>query len=218
MATGVLGTGTATGQTDFYYDGTNVVEEHQGGIVTAQYVWAPDGTLVLRDSYNPSVNGGIANPLIPNASGSTLDQRIYALTDAFNNTVAITDIAGNMLERYVYDANGRPQPLSPYWAPYPTASSSSGPDQYTSSVQYNWQYLYHGARWVQLFTNWTSSVSGGTGAAGSSTTYFGGGLNEYAGGVGGFYSSNDGRPVTPNLAAEIGGGNARMTRRRWGSA
>jgi len=202
----VTGTGISpqTAQTDLFYNGTKVVEEHQPGLVSAQYVWAPDGTLVLRDRYVPTTNGGNASPLIPNPSGTNLNERLYALTDAFGSTVAITAVNGTVLERYVYDANGRPQPLTAGWSAYAAATSSGGPDPDASA--YDWQYLYHGARYLALFTNWTATDVDYDGYSGS-TTYLGGGLYEYNGGST-WASTNDGRPVEPNTAAEIAGGNA----------
>ena len=212
-----------TAQTDFFYDGTNVVEEHQGATtaaehVSAQFVRAPDGTLVLRDRYVPTTNGGNASPLIPNTATTNLNERVYALTDAFGSTTAITGIDGTVLERYVYGANGRPQALTPAWTNYQSATSKFGPDAYTS--QYDWQYMYHGARYLQLFTNWYVSTGGGIGGT-TSTSYFGGGLYEYGGGSA-WYSSFDGRPVQPNTAAEISAGNAHdpaamdnVRHRRW---
>ena len=56
-------------------------------------------------SYVPTTNGGNASPLIPNTATTNLNERVYALTDAFGSTTAITAIDGTVLERYVYGAN-----------------------------------------------------------------------------------------------------------------
>ena len=43
----------------------------------------------------------------PNADG-TLDERLYAFQDPNWNVIALTDVSGDVQERYAYDAYGMP--------------------------------------------------------------------------------------------------------------
>ena len=45
--------------------------------------------------------------------GTGLDERVYALIGPDGSVVAVTDVAGAVLERYVYDALGSAQVLDP---------------------------------------------------------------------------------------------------------
>jgi len=94
-------TNASTGvTTDLYYSGSNVIEERQGGTVTAQYVWGLGYTndLVLRDDNTTSGSLGV--------SGSGLGRRIYVEQDANFDVTSLTDTSGNVLERFAYDAYG----------------------------------------------------------------------------------------------------------------
>jgi YD repeat-containing protein len=86
--------------TDLYYDGSNVIEERQSGMVTAQYVWGLGyvNDLVLRDDNTTSGSLGV--------SGSGLGRRIYVEQDANFDVTSLTDTSGNVLERFAYDAYG----------------------------------------------------------------------------------------------------------------
>ncbi len=97
----------------FYYSNQwQVLEERTGTNTTAerQYVWGVryQDDLVLRDLFG--------------------EPRMYALADYFQPT-ALSDISGNIQERYAYKAFGD---VSYYSAAFDSLTSSS----------YNWTYLY----------------------------------------------------------------------------
>ena len=109
--------------TDLYYSaGWQVLEERQGGVVQARYVWSPAGidTLVLRD-YSTQHNG-------------VLDQRLYVQQDANGNVTALVDTSGNVVERYDYDPYGAATVLNPDFSVRGTSS-------------YNWNYFFQGKRY-----------------------------------------------------------------------
>lgn len=79
----------------YYSSQWQVVEEREGGIAVVQRTWSPvyvDSAIVIdRDS---------------DADG-TLDERSYVHEDANFNVTALTNAAGDVIERYLYDAYGR---------------------------------------------------------------------------------------------------------------
>ena len=85
----------------YYSAAWQVLEERVGGETDAQYVWAPlyagktrVDVLVLRDR------------------GS---ERLYVQQDGQGSVVALVSAAGTVVERYVYDAYGRPSVLTSGW-------------------------------------------------------------------------------------------------------
>ena len=68
-----------------------------------QYVWSPDGRLVLRDrrDLNSTAPGGIGY------AGSPLNERVYAQQDAAGHVTSVAGVAGSVLERYAYTPEGR---------------------------------------------------------------------------------------------------------------
>ena len=80
--------------TDYYYNTSwQVVEEQQGGTMTAQYVWDIRyiDTPICR--FTPQTGGGT--------------QALYYTTDANNNVTALVNSYGSVVERYVYDSYGK---------------------------------------------------------------------------------------------------------------
>jgi RHS repeat-associated protein len=113
--------------TDFYYsDRGQVIEEQQNGQATTQYVWSPFyvNQLVERDDQ-------------PNAAG-TLTRRLYVEQDANYNVTSLTDSAGNVIERYVYDPYGTVTVLNP--------DGSIKGDGTLASSSYGMAYLFQGGR------------------------------------------------------------------------
>jgi RHS repeat-associated protein len=100
----------------FYYDGQQVVEvrqpDGQGGLEPAtQYVWSLRyvDSPILRDSFS-------SGTLVP-------ADRLYYLTDANHNVTAVVDIAGDVQERYDYDAYGKFTIYDANWANPGTTSA-----------------------------------------------------------------------------------------------
>jgi RHS repeat-associated protein len=103
---------------DVYFNSNwQILEEDQAGAVKAQYVWSADGQddLVLRD-----------------ATGYGFGVQ-YVQQDGNGNVTAITDSAGNVLERYIFDSYGAVTYLTPGW----TAEGASA---------YGWNFLFEGGR------------------------------------------------------------------------
>ena len=102
-----------------------VIEERVGGTaasnVATQYVMGVSGDLVLRDSYS---GGTIV------ASG-----RLYALTDANGDVMALVSGSAQVAERYEYDLYGAVTVLDA--GANPRAGNASA---------YGWQYLFQGGR------------------------------------------------------------------------
>ena len=118
--------GTLTETRHFYYDSDwRCLEERLNSATTAdrQYVWGLRyiDDLVLRDRDTDGDGDG------------TLDERLYALQDANWNVVALTDTAGNVQERYAYDAYGTPSVLDGGFTP-------------RAASQYDWETLFCGYR------------------------------------------------------------------------
>ena len=116
--------GALTETRHFYYDSDwRCLEERLNGATTAdrQYVWGLRyiDDLVLRDR--------------DTTGDGTLDERLYALQDANWNVVALTDTAGNVQERYAYDAYGTPSVLNADFT-------------IKANTPYDWQTLFCGYR------------------------------------------------------------------------
>jgi YD repeat-containing protein len=113
-------TGTLT---DLYYSTAGqVIEQREGSLVRAQYVWSAVDPQALVERDRDTTGGG------------TLSERLYVQQDADYNVTALTDTSGNVVERYVYDPYGAPTVLAPDWS---SRSSSS----------YAWVYLFQGGRY-----------------------------------------------------------------------
>ncbi len=111
--------------TRYLYDGWRVVEERDPqDHVTQQYV---DGA---------SIDGHLAMDQY-NADGVTLNRTLYYHEDAKGWVVALSDASGAVVERYSYDAYGKPTFLDAAGTPYA--------DQTRSRVGN--PYLYNGMRW-----------------------------------------------------------------------
>ncbi len=90
------------------------------GTDPARYVYAPNGTLLLREM-------GTFGATTPN-------QYIYALTDPAGTVIAIASAAGTVDERYVFDGLGNAQALQANGTPYGVATFSN------PSRSANWQF------------------------------------------------------------------------------
>jgi RHS repeat-associated protein len=111
--------------TDLYYSADyQVIEERVGGAARASYVWSAVyvDALVARDR-DADANG-------------SLEERIYAVTDANFNVTALVDTAGVVLERFTYDPFGRFDVWTPAWVAKPGGSDVG------------WAYLHQGLRYV----------------------------------------------------------------------
>jgi RHS repeat-associated protein len=107
--------------TDLYFSMQGqVIEERQGGTVTAQNVWSIDyvNSLLLRDDNSTSGNLGL--------SGSGLGTRTYYQSDANYNVTAIVGNSGSVIQRYVYTAYGEQTVLSDTWVASSATNSISG--------------------------------------------------------------------------------------------
>jgi RHS repeat-associated protein len=109
-------TRTASGTTrDLYYSNAwQVLEERVSGSMDRQYVWGMRyiDEMVCRDDAS--------------------SQRLYALQDANFNVTALTDAAGAVLERFVYDPYGNASVRDINW----TGTSDA----------YDWLYRHQGGR------------------------------------------------------------------------
>ena len=112
----------------YYSQNWQVIEERQGGTTTRQYVWSPFyvDSLVERDDHDPAT------------SGTALNRRLYAQTDANFNVTSLTDASGTVVERYVYDPYGAVTVLNPDG----TVRGDGSP----AASQYGWVYLHQGLR------------------------------------------------------------------------
>ncbi len=111
---------------DLYYSAAwQVLEEREGSLVRAQYVWSPVyvDALILRDRDT-------------NGDGS-LEERLYVHQDANWNVTAVINSAGAVQERYVEDPYGQPTVLAPDWT---TRVSSL----------FAWSYLHQGGRYESV--------------------------------------------------------------------
>jgi RHS repeat-associated protein len=84
----VTNDGAQNGTTDYYLDGQQDIEEHNGsGALTQQYVYGP----------------GIDEPLVLDRAGG---QRLFYNQNALGSVYALTDTNGVVVEGYQYDAYG----------------------------------------------------------------------------------------------------------------
>ena len=112
------------GATELYYSsGWQVLEERQGGVARASYVWSPVyvDALVARDRDADGV------------AGNGREERLYALADANHNVTALVGVDGQVKERYGYSVFGRVEILD--------ASYS-----FKTYSDFNWTVLYNGGR------------------------------------------------------------------------
>jgi YD repeat-containing protein len=170
-------TQTASGSTrQSYYDGSNVIEERAAdGTVAAQYVWSGPGQLLLRDQ--PQVTSG--------------PTRLYALSDAAGSITSIVGYtAGSwqVMERYLYTADGQPIAVQQNWTPN-HVTLSDGTSEPATSTMYGWNFLYHGLRFHTLTTDVAAA------------DYQPIGLYEQMGGTQ-WTDPQHGRTLTPNEASD----------------
>jgi RHS repeat-associated protein len=116
-------TGANQGTVSYYYNSNwKCLEEYEGSNTepTKQYVYGVRGRndLILRDR---DTNGD-----------DTLDERLYALTDAMGSVTAVTDTSGDVKQRYSYRAFGPSEVLNPDFTAW------------TSGTDYDWQTRFHG--------------------------------------------------------------------------
>lgn len=109
-----------------YSNQWQVLEEREYGNVREQYVWSPVyvDALVLRDRDADLT------------MGNGLEERLYVQQDANYNVTSLVDIAGDVVERYVYDPYGTVTVLDPYWTP--------------ANPSYGWRYLHQGGRYDSI--------------------------------------------------------------------
>ena len=121
------------------------------GTDPARYVYAPDGTLLLREM-------GVSGATTPT-------QTLYALTDSTGTVVAIAGATGVVDERYVFDGLGNAQALQADGTPYDVTTFSNpnrsanwefqqqfSGSQFDTGTQllnyegtdYAWNIIYHG--------------------------------------------------------------------------
>jgi hypothetical protein len=155
IATSTLppGSGIPTG-TQTYYDGANpiIVREFDNTTQLMRYVWSPaDGRMILRDAVASQLSSDTG--LTGITANSFAYQRLYPMTDALGNIVAVAAPTGVVLERYVYTADGTPTALNSNWS---TVSAVGNYSIYTS--QFAWNWFYRGEQWVQ--TSFGSAISG----------------------------------------------------------
>ena len=160
--------GSAKTQTDYYYAGDQLLETRVArpstwagegkavdpgtAAVQYQYVWSPAyvDTPVLRDKYSAGqmvgTSGGASSP---SAAG-----RIYYLTDANANVTAVADPAGNVLERYSYDAYGDVTVYDAKWETVSGNASAMGNTVLFGGMQQDsvTGLYYDSARWYDPAT------------------------------------------------------------------
>ena len=112
-------------RTDYYYDREwRVIEERlerdlSGGAellpaesVYAEYVWdphyvdAPAARFRDADGYTDDNENGVIDPA--EQGDGTREEALFYVTDANHNVTAVVNADGKVVERYVYDAYGRP--------------------------------------------------------------------------------------------------------------
>lgn len=183
VLTTTAGPANTTTEGHAYYDGANLVENRDlAGVLKAQYVWSPDGMLILRDANadNTSFTGDFGG------SGSGLEQRRFALADGLGNTTAIANEAGVVEQRYSYDHDGRT-----------TVRQGDGPNAWAplSVDAQRFEHLYRQQR-VQYVRQDPYDAN--------DHTY----LTLYDAGGGQWYDPQAGRMLSPIAAAELDGRNA----------
>jgi RHS repeat-associated protein len=121
-----LGRRIKEGATNLYYDADwQLIEEHNSGNApVAHYVWSPVyvDAMVLRDR---DADGNSANGL---------EERLYALADANYNVTALANVAGSVVERFMYDPYGQFAAEDPLWNP-------------RTSSSYSWVYMHQSGRY-----------------------------------------------------------------------
>ena len=101
----VTNSGSLDGTTDYYYDGQQDIEEHNGaGTLTQQYVYGAGINEVLVMDRN--LTGGST------ATGPG-DQRLFYYQNALGSVYALTDTTAKILEAYQYDAYGHQTVFDP---------------------------------------------------------------------------------------------------------
>jgi RHS repeat-associated protein len=101
----VTNSGTLNGTTDYYLDGEQEIEEHNGaGALIQQYVFGNGINEVLVLDRN--LTGG------PTATAPG-DQRLFYYRNALGSVMALSDTSGHILEAYQYDAYGRQTVFDP---------------------------------------------------------------------------------------------------------
>lgn len=118
---------------DYFHDGSHVIEERVSGVAKVQYVWSPDGQVILQDR---DTDGSAST------GPGGLEERRYALTDEAGSVVAITNDSGHIVERYVYDNNGSVEGLDADWEPLGGSVSIAS--------RAGWVYFWHGNRAAEL--------------------------------------------------------------------
>jgi hypothetical protein len=119
----------AEGDVQLYWSMSGQVIEDRVGSGTTRYVWGPGG-LVLRDADSDGSRSTTYDSRLP----AGVEERVYAITDASGSVSAITDWAGNVLERYLYTPEGK---LEIRTGDMSTVLTSSA---------YGWGYTYQSGR------------------------------------------------------------------------
>lgn len=172
-----------------FYSGNQLIEERDAGVVQTQYVWSPNGQLILRDDENAALSSN-TDSHIPQMTGAPLNERLYAQQDAAGSVTSITDLSGLPVERFIYNQDGRPTAIQPNWTAWTAASSSGSPTSH-----FDWQFLYKSMRW-----QWVQSTNAQNGLSFQPSW----GLYQDAGGQ--WFDPNNARMMVPDSAAVAGNG------------
>jgi uncharacterized delta-60 repeat protein/RHS repeat-associated protein len=116
--------------TSFDFDGKVTTDLGSFDLVTALWL-GPDYkiTVVGQSGSGSAVNFAAARYKVT----SSLEERLYAQTDANHNVTSISDVFGAVQERFVYDPYGGATTLTSSWA--------------TTSETRGWKYLHQGGRY-----------------------------------------------------------------------
>ncbi len=110
---------TIIGTTHFYYAGWRLCDEYSanpGESLKYQYVWGPryaDELLCRDDRSDNTTIAQLNDNVAGGAPGGTSGGRQYQHVDRTWNIRAVTDEAGTVLERYLYDPFGHPFVFNP---------------------------------------------------------------------------------------------------------
>jgi uncharacterized delta-60 repeat protein/RHS repeat-associated protein len=123
---------SSSGSLDNDFDGDGKVTTNTGGFASVMSVARQSDGKIVVAGWTEFVSTNDDFTLVRYNAGS-LEQRLYAQQDHNYNVTSLTDTAGTVVQRVVYDPYGAPTFL--------TASWSSG------SNSHSWKYLHQGGRY-----------------------------------------------------------------------
>ena len=142
-----------TTTTDFYYTGTQDIEERTGVTDYTGASLSSNGTTTLVNVYSPDYVNDIL--LRDNYSSGSFSSRIYFSHDLTYSVTGVFSSAGSVLQRQVYDSYGNITFLNASWASTSDAYKSEQLFQGGWRSQFT-DYYHFDARWYSPTLQWLS--------------------------------------------------------------